>query len=142
MKKNEKEAVMKLVRHMQSLQRQIAKPSRENATDEEVLKLFELFWEWTPYPTHRLPSKIVIENLVALMRGFQNREYCYISRENVARIIREESARNNLDRPLSIYLNKDAGQMSDTDLYTYGRWNYKDTPLIELLWNIHCNSKD
>lgn len=76
MKQNEKDAVVRLVRHMQGLQRQITKPSQENATDEEVLKLFELLWEWTPSPRHKLPSKHVIENLVGLMRGCQPREYC------------------------------------------------------------------
>lgn len=139
MKQNEKEAVVKLVRHMQGLQRQIAKPSRENATDEEVLKLFELLWEWTPSPRHKLPSKHVIENLVGLMRGCEPREYCYISRGEVARIIREEAKRLDIGRPLQVYLCKDADQMSDNELYDNGTWNYKATPLVDLLWNMHCN---
>ena len=141
MKQNEKEAVVKLVRHMQALQRQITKPSRENATDEEVLKLFELFWEWTPTPRHKFPSKHVIENLVGLMRGCQPREYCYISRGDVARIIREESKKLGLGRPLSVNLCKNADQMTDNELYDNGTWNYKPTALVDLLWNIHCNSQ-
>ena len=139
MKQNEKEAVVKLVRHMQELQRQIAKPSREDATDEEVLKLFELFWEWTPTPRHKLPSKTAIENLVGLMRGCQPREYCYISRGDVARIIREESKKLGLGRPLSVNLCKNADQMTDNELYDNGTWNYKPTALVDLLWNMHCN---
>ncbi len=139
MKQNEKEAVVRLVRHMQGLQRQITKPSQENATDEEVLKLFELLWEWTPSPRHKLPSKHVIENLVGLMRGCQPREYCYISRGDVARIIREEAKRLDIGRPLQVYLCKDADQMSDNELYDNGTWNYKPTALVDLLWNMHCN---
>ena len=141
MKQNEKEAVVKLVRHMQALQRQITKPSRENATDEEVLKLFELFWEWTPTPRHKFPSKHVIENLVGLMRGCQPRDYCYISRGGMARIIREESKKLGLGRPLSVNLCKNADQMTDNELYDNGTWNYKPTALVDLLWNIHCNSQ-
>lgn len=139
MKQNEKEAVVKLVRHMQALQREITKPSRENATDEEVLKLFELFWEWTPTPRHKLPSKHIIENLVGLMRGCQSRDYCYISRGDVARIIRKEAENCGTCRPLAVILRKDADQMTDNELYDNGTWNYKPTALVDLLWNIHCN---
>ena len=74
MKKSEQAAVVRLVRHMKQLQAQVAKPEVSNATDEEVLKLFELLWEWTPTPRHKLPSKHVIENLVGLMRGCQPHE--------------------------------------------------------------------
>jgi hypothetical protein len=139
MKQNEKKAVVKLVRHMQGLQRQITKPSCENATDEEVLKLFELLWEWTPTPRHKLPSKHVIENLVGLMRGCQPRDYCYISRGDVARIIREESKRLDTGLHLSVYLCKDDEKMTDNELYDNGTWNYKPTALVDLLWNMHCN---
>ena len=139
MKQNEKEAVVKLVRHMQALQRQITKPSCEDATDDEVLNLFELLWEWTPSPRHKLPSKHVIENLVGLMRGCQPREYCYISRGDVARIIREESRKLGIGRPLSVRLCKDANLMTDNELYDNGTWNYKPTALVDLLWNMHCN---
>ena len=139
MKQNEKEAVVKLVRHMQELQRHAAKPSREDATDEEVLKLFELLWEWTPTPRHKLPSKHVIENLVGLMRGCQPREYCYISRGDVARIIREASKKPSICRPLSVNLCKGAKEMTDNELYDNGTWNYKPTALVDLLWNMHCN---
>jgi hypothetical protein len=139
MKKSEQAAVVKLVRHMKQLQAQVAKPSCKNATDEEVLKLFELLWEWTPTPRHKLPSKHVIENLVGLMRGCQPREYCYISRGDVARIIREESKKLGLGRPLSVNLCKNADQMTDNELYDNGTWNYKPTALVDLLWNMHCN---
>ena len=139
MKQNEKEAVVKLVRHMQELQRQIMKPSCDDATDEEVLKLFELLWEWTPTPRHIFPSKTVIENLVGLMRGCQPREYCYISRGDVARIIREEAKKLGTGRPLSVRLCNGADQMTDNELYDNGKWNYKPTALVDLLWDMHCN---
>ena len=139
MRQNEKDAVVRLMLHMQCLQRQITKPSREDATDEEVLKLFEMLWEWTPSPRHKFPSKHTIENLVGLMRGCEPREYCYISRGEVARIIREEAKQLGLGRPLSIFLCKDADQMTDNELYDNGTWNYRPTPLVDLLWNMHCN---
>ena len=138
MKKSEKAAVVRLVRHMQ-LQAQVANPEVSDATDEEVLKLFELFWEWTPTPRHKLPSKHVIENLVGLMRGCAPHEYCYISRGEVARIIREEARQTDFGRPLSIILCKGADDMTDNELYDNGTWNYKETPLVDLLWNMHCN---
>jgi hypothetical protein len=139
MKKSEKAAVVRLVRHMKQLQAQVANPEVSDATDEEVLKLFELLWEWTPTPRHKLPSKHVIENLVGLMRGCQPREYCYISRGDVARIIRKEANNRGTSRPLSVCLNEDADQMTDNELYDNGRWNYKETGLVDLLWNMHCN---
>ena len=141
MKKSEKAAVVRLVRHMKQLQAQVAKPEVSNATDEEVLKLFELFWEWTPTPRHKLPSKHVIENLVGLMRGCQPHEYCYISRGDVARIIREEAKKVGTGRPLSVHLCKNADKMTDNELYDNGTWNYKPTALVDLLWNMHCNSQ-
>ena len=139
MKKSEKATVVRLVRHMKQLQTQVANPEVSDATDEEVLKLFELFWEWTPTPRHKLPSKHVIENLVGLMRGCQPRDYCYISRGDVARIIRKEANNCGTSSPLSVCLNEDADQMTDNELYDNGRWNYKETGLVDLLWNMHCN---
>ena len=139
MKKSEKAAVVRLVSHMKQLQAQVANPEVSDATDEEVLKLFELFWEWTPTPRHKLPSKHVIENLVGLMRGCQPRDYCYISRGDVARIIRKEANNCGTSSPLSVCLNEDADQMTDNELYDNGRWNYKETGLVDLLWNMHCN---
>ena len=124
----------KLVRHMQGLQRQITKPTADDATDEEVLKLFEIFWEWTPSPKYDLPSKHTIENLVGLMRGFDG--YCYISRQDVARIIREKAASKEWE-DLSIYLCKDADKMTDVKLYEDGKWNYKPTAFVDLLWDLH-----
>ena len=134
MTKKEMEVVGKLVRHMQELKRQIVKPTAEDATDEEVLKLFELFWEWTPNPKYDLPSKTVIENLVGLMRGFDG--YCYISRQDVARIIREKSKSMEWEG-LSIHLCKDADQMTDVELYDDGKWNYKPSSFVDLLWDLH-----
>lgn len=139
MKKSEQAAVVKLVRHIKQLQAQVAKPEVSDATDEEVLKLFELLWEWTPTPRHKFPSKHVIENLVGLMRGCQPREYCYISRGDVARIIREEARKFGTGCPLSVHLCKDANLMTDNELYENGTWNYKPTALVDLLWNMHCN---
>ena len=140
MTKSEQAAVVRLVRHMQQLQEQVAKPEISDATDEEVLKLFELLWEWTPTPRYMLPSKHVIENLVGLMRGCEPRAYCYISRGDVARIIREESKKLGTGRPLSVHLCNDADKMTDNELYDNGKWNYKPTALVGLLWNMHCNS--
>lgn len=139
MKKSEQAAVVRLVRHIKQLQAQIAKPEVSNATDEEVLKLLGLLWEWTPTPRHKLPSKHVVENLVGLMRGCQPREYCYISRGDVARIIREESKKRGLDRHLWVNLCNGAEKMTDNELYDNGTWNYKPTALVDLLWNMHCN---
>lgn len=139
MTKNEKKAVAKLVCHMQELQRQITEPSCEDATDNEVLLLFVLLWEWTPYPRYELPRKSVVEELVGLMRGCEPRRYGYISRESLARIIREEAKKRGICGPLSVYLCKDAYTMTDVELYEKGKWNYKPTPLVDLLWNMHCN---
>ena len=135
MRKEETKALVRLVRHMQQLQRQIAKPTREDATDEEVLTLFRLLWEWTPTPDQTLPGKHMVENLVGLMRGCEAREYCYISKQDVARIILEES-KKMLGH---VILNKDADKMTDVQLYEDGKWNYKPTPLVELLWDMQAN---
>ena len=141
MRKEETKALVRLVRHMQQMQRQIAKPTQNGATDEEVLTLFRLLWEWTPTPNHALPSKHVIENLVGLMRGCEVHEYGYISKQDVARIIREENKKNAEEQKLLGYiiLNKDADKMTDAQLYEDGKWNYKPTPLVELLWNMQTN---
>lgn len=139
MRKNEKQAVVNIIRHMQALQRQITKPSCDEATDEEVLKLLEMFWEWRPVPRYKLPSKHTIEKLVGLMRGCQPREYCYISRGDVARIIREEARRLHAEHDMAIDLNDGASNMTDNELYDNGRWNYRPTPLVDLLFQLHCN---
>ena len=123
---------------MQGLQRQITKPSCEDATDEEVLKLFELLWQWTPTPRYMLPSKTLIENLIGLMRGCNSHNYCYISRGDVARIIRKKSKQHDFGG-LSIYLSKGADKMTDNELYDDGKWNYKPTPLVDLFRKIHYN---
>ena len=143
MKQKEKDAVAKLVRHMQELQRQISEPSRDEATDEEVLKLFEMLWEWTPTPRYDLPSKHDIENLVGLMRGCHPRHYCYIRSGDVARIIREQqspaSSACRTGRMLSVRLCKGADKMTDKELYDKGKWNYRETELVSLLWEMHIN---
>ena len=138
MRKSERDAVLRLVRHMQDLQRQIVKPTLDDATDDEVKTLFRLLWEWTDKPNQPLPSKHAIENLVALMRGLEH-GYCYIGRQDVARIIRELADDNELGRSLSVRLGKGWRTMSDLELYEKGRWNYKRTPLVDLLYNLHCN---
>jgi hypothetical protein len=117
-------------------------PSDEDATDPEVLKLFELLWEWTPYPRYELPRKSVVEELVGLMRGCEPRRYGYISRESVARIIREAAKKRGMGGPLSVYLCEDSVMMTDVELYEKGKWNYKPTPLVDLLWNMHCNPQE
>ena len=134
MTKKDKEVVAKLVRHMQGLQRQITKPTAEDATDEEVLKLFKLFWEWTPNAKFTIPSKHAIENLVGLMRGFDG--YCYINRQDVARIIRAKAASMEWEG-LSIHLCKDADKMTDVELYEDGKWNYKPTAFVDMLLDLH-----
>ena len=136
MNTNEKKAVERLVRHMQELQRKVKTPTNDDATREEVLKLFELLWEWTPYPRCMMPSKHAIEQLVALMRGCEH-GYCYISRGDVARIIREEAKRNDIGRPLHVKLSTYDDTMSDNDFYDNGKWNYKATPLVDMLIDIH-----
>ena len=77
----------------------------------------------------------MVENLVGLMRGCEAREYCYISKQDVARIILEES-KKMLGH---VILNKDADKMTDVQLYEDGKWNYKPTPLVELLWDMQAN---
>lgn len=87
MRKSEQAVVVRLVRHMQQLQRQISKPTAEWAKDEEVKTILGLLWEWTPNANQRLPSKHVIEQLVGLMRGCDERVPGYIGREKVAQIL-------------------------------------------------------
>lgn len=141
MRKEETKALVRLVRHMQQLQRQVAKPTLDDATDEEVLTLFRLLWVWTPSANQELPGKHTVEKLVGLMRGCQPGEYCYISSQDVARIIRKESKKSSEDCTLPGYviLNKDADKMTDVQLYEDGRWNYKATPLVELLWDFQAH---
>lgn len=140
MKKSELSAVIKLVRHMQGLQRQITKPTTEDATDEEVEQLLQMLWEWMPRPNQPFPGKHTIENLVALMRGAENNNgYAYISRGDVARIIRNMAEKNALGSPMSVYLNKNYAEMTDDELYDNGRWNYRPTSLVKTLFDLHCN---
>jgi hypothetical protein len=82
-----------------------------------------------------------MEKLVGLFRGCAERDYCYISRGDVARIIRRmHDTMFTEERPeLSIILNKGYENMTDTQLYDDGKWNYKETSLVELLWNMHAN---
>lgn len=141
MKQSEREVFAKLIRHMQKLQRQIAKPTNDDATDEEVITLFDILWEWTPNPRYSLPSKTTIENLVALMRGIEDKGYCYISREDVARIIRQES-KKRIERPLFVILNAGADKMSDTELYDSGKWNYRESPFVTMLWDLYHKQCD
>ena len=138
MRKSERDAVLRLVRHMQDLQRQLVKPDAADATDKEIKTLFRLLWEWTDKPNQPMPSKHMLENLVGLMRGMEH-GYCYVSRQDVARIIRELASDYGIGRALSVRLNRGWRTMTDLELYHKGRWNYKATPLVELLYNLHCN---
>jgi hypothetical protein len=137
MTKSEQAAVVRLVRHMKQLQAQVAKPKRSDATEEEVKTLIELLWEWHPYPRYELPSKHVIEKLVGLMRGCEDREYCYISRGETAAVIRKMA--ENFDSGSCVILSEGWRNMSDVELYDKGKWNYKPTPLVDLLFNLHAN---
>lgn len=137
MKKSEQAAVVRLVRHMKQIQAQVAKPETGNATEEEVKKVIDLLWEWTPRASYRLPSKHIMENLVGLLRGCEDREYCYISRGEVAAIIRKMA-----EKPAGrfmVVLNEGWRDMTDNQLYDDGKWNYKPTPLAGLLANLHMN---
>ncbi len=139
MTKEEKAALVRLVKYMQSLQREISEPNTNDATEEEVRTLLQLLWKWTPTANQPLPKKSVIEQLVGLMRGCEPREYAYISRQAVARIIRKLSKERLTNNDMSVVLNKDSDDMTDTQLYDNGCWNYKETPLVNLFWDIHCN---
>jgi len=138
MRKSEQAVVVRLVRHMQQLQRQISKPTAEWAKDEEVKAILGLLWEWTPNANQRLPSKHVIEQLVGLMRGCDERVTGYIGREKVAQILRKACEEHAPD-PLMVMLNKGWEKMTDVELYKNGRWNYKETSLVKLLFDVHAN---
>lgn len=138
MTKNEKIAVVRLLRRMNEMQREIRKPTTDDATDEEVLKLFHLLWTFTPTPCYNLPGKHAVESLVGWLRGCQNGDYCYVSRCDVARIIRDAS--KSSESILSpVILNKGADKMTDSELYDHGKWNYKPTQLVDLLFNVYVN---
>ena len=140
MTKNEKIAVVRLLRRMNEMQREIRKPTTDDATDEEVLKLFHLLWTFTPTPCYYLPGKHTVERLVGWLRGCQNGNYCYVSRCDVARIIRDAS--KSSESILSpVILNKGADKMTDSELYDHGKWNYKPTQLVELLFNVYVNKR-
>ena len=137
MRKSEEAAVVRLVRHMKMLQAQIAKPERSEATEEEVKRVIELLWEWTPRPVYDLPKKNWIENLVALLRGCGDNEYCYISSEKLGAIIRKLSSQPG--DSLTVVLGNGCGDLTDHQLYTFGKWNYKPTPLVDLLFDMQAN---
>lgn len=139
MKKSEQAAVVRIIRHMQSLQQQVAKPTTDSATEEEVLKILELFWEWTEKPNQHLPSKHVIENLVGLMRGCAPGEYGYISSSRLAEIIRKAATETPKGSLLSVKLSDGWSDMSPAKLYAGGFWNYRETPLVQLLFDLQCN---
>ena len=130
---------MRLVRHMKQLQAQIEKPNTEHATEEEVRRIIYLLFEFTNKPTYRLPSKHDIEQLVGLFRGCEDREYGYISRGELAAIIRKIAEENGSDYQLLVILNRGHEKMTDNQLYDEGRWNYKPTQLYRLLVNLHAN---
>lgn len=137
MRKNEEAAVVRLLRRMNEMQRQIKKPTTDDATDQEILTLIRLFWEYTPNARYPLPSKAVLEQLVGWLRGLEY-GYCYISCEDVARIIRKASRYKSIISP--VILNAKAPEMTDLQLYEDGRWNYRETPLVELLFQLYLSS--
>ena len=139
MNKNEEAVIVRLLRRMNEMQLQIQKPTVDDATDEEVRTLLKIFWKWTPHPRYDLPSKHTIEKLVGWLRGCQDGAYCYVSRCDVARIIRDSSkSYNNILSP--VILNKGADKMTDSELYDHGKWNYAPTPLVNLVFNVYVNS--
>jgi hypothetical protein len=138
MRKNEEAAVVRLLRKMNEMQRQIQKPTDDDgATDQEILTLIRLFWEYTPNARYPLPLATVLEPLVGWLRGLEY-GYCYISCEDVARIIRKASRHKNIISP--VILNATAPEMTDLQLYEDGRWNYRETPLVELLFQLCLTS--
>lgn len=137
MRKSEEAAVVRLVRHMKTLQAKIAKPERSEATEEEVKRVIELLWEWTPQPLYDMPRKTVIGHLVALLRGCGDNEYCYISSDQLGAIIRKLASQPG--DSLTVVLGAGCGDMTDHQLYTFGKWNYKPTPLVDLLFDMQAN---
>ena len=137
MRKSEEAAVVRLVRHMKTLQAKIATPERSEATEEDVKRVIELLWEWTPQPLYDLPKKNWIENLVALLRGCADTEYCYISSDQLGAIIRKLAIEPG--DSLTVVLGAGCGDLTDHQLYTFGKWNYKPTPLVDLFFNIQAN---
>lgn len=143
MTKTEKAAVVRIVRHMQSLQRQISKPTHDDATEEEIHTIIRLLWKWTPIPNQHLPSKHKLEKLVGLFRGCEPREIGYISGKDVARIIRKASQQtDHTGDNLYVVLDSHSLDMTDDQLYYEGRWNYRETPIAQLLTSLHCNPQD
>lgn len=141
MRKNEKMAVVRLVRYMQQLQCKLKEPSSaDDVTDEEVLDILSVLWQWTPNATHQMPNKHMLECFVGLFRGFHERTYCYMRGEDVARIVKEEYAKHSTQKKLpNIRFDVHPDSMSLTELYEFGKWNYKPTPLADLLWDMYCN---
>ena len=137
MRKSEQAAVVRLVRHMKTLQAQVATPEKSEATEEEVKRVIELLWEWTPRPLYNMPRKTLIEHLVALMRGCEDTEYCYISSDKLGAIIRKMASQPG--DSLTVVLGDGSDDMTDHQLYTFGWWNYKPTPLVDLLFDIQAN---
>lgn len=133
MNRSEKKAVCRLIQHMQQLQRRVATPTNDDASDEEVKNLFAILWERTPHANNPLPRKSKVEKLVGIMRGMNGGYYAYISRQDVARIIRELAKTADMGSPMHVHLNRDCNDMTDVELYEDGRWNYKETSLVNLL---------
>ena len=136
MTKSEQTALEKIIRRMVQMQRQIRKPDREDVTEDELEIIIDLLWEWTPTANQELPSKHKIEKLTSLLRGCKAGGYCYISRITVAHYIRNISKKTGIG---PILFNEGADKMTDAQLYYHGRWNYKETPMVDLLFNIQSN---
>lgn len=125
---------------MQHLQMQISSPTRDDATEEEVVNILSMLWEWTGAPNQPLPSKHKMEQLVGFFRGLERGGYCYISGAELAAIIRKYKGRSLLHDSLQVMLSQNVkDDWSDRQVYEDGRWNYKETPLAAMIFNLHCN---
>lgn len=142
MRKEEIAALVRLVQHMQKLQREIKEPNTsDNVTSEEVLNILSILWEWTPRATYRIPHKHVLECFVGMFRGFPKREYCYLSAEKVVQILKDGSEKCVANKKLpDIKFSINPNTIDAKEFYEEGKWNYRPTPLVSLLFGMYCNS--
>ena len=127
---------------MQKLQREIKEPNTsDNVTSEEVLNILSILCEWKPRAIYRVPNKHVLEFFVGMFRGFQKREYCYLSAEKVVQILKDESGNCLANKKLpNIKFSINPNTVDAKEFYENGKWNYRPTPLVSLLFGMYCNS--